>query len=231
MKDNKFLLPAVILGVSIVIFGIILGCAASAFINKDRQVTVKGLSEREVPANIVSWSFTTSITGDALPALYAEVQATNAKVVKFLRDNGLSDEEITVLPPEVDDRISNRWSNERIPFNYKLTTPISVSSTNVALVQEIVMKQGDLIREGIAIGGDNSLRYDYTGFQELKQEMVEEALANAKVTAAQITGSFGSRPGKVITADQGQFSIYSKSDNPSMMKVRGVATITYSIAQ
>ena len=88
---------------------------------------------------------------------------------------------------------------------------------------------GELLSKGIALGGYNYINYDYTGFQDLKQEMIEEAIANAKTTATQFVANYGSKLGKLITADQGQFSIYSTDENPSVMKVRGVATITYAI--
>ena len=127
MKDNK-IIAAVIVGLSLILFGFILRSGIIRFIDKDRQVTVKGLSEREVPANKITWNLSTYVTGDALPALYNEIQKTNQVVVDFLKSNGLSESEISILPPDVDDRISNRWSNEYIPFNYKLTTPITITS-------------------------------------------------------------------------------------------------------
>ena len=228
MKDNK-IIAAVIVGLSLILFGFILRSGIIRFIDKDRQVTVKGLSEREVPANKITWNLSTYVTGDALPALYNEIQKTNQVVVDFLKSNGLSESEISILPPDVDDRISNRWSNEYIPFNYKLTTPITITSSNVDLVKGIVMKQGELLSKGIALGGYNYINYDYTGFQDLKQEMIEEAIANAKTTATQFVANYGSKLGKLITADQGQFSISSTEENPAVMKVRGVATITYAI--
>ena len=228
MKDNK-IIAAVIVGLSLILFGFILRSGIIRFIDKDRQVTVKGLSEREVPANKITWNLSTYVTGDALPALYNEIQKTNQVVVDFLKSNGLSESEISILPPDVDDRISNRWSNEYIPFNYKLTTPITITSSNVDLVKAIVMKQGELLSKGIALGGNNYINYDYTGFQDLKQEMIEEAIANAKTTATQFVANYGSKLGKLITADQGQFSISSTEENPAVMKVRGVATITYAI--
>ena len=138
MKDNK-IIAAVIVGLSLILFGFILRSGIIRFIDKDRQVTVKGLSEREVPANKITWKLSTYVTGDALPTLYNDIQKTNQVVVDFLKSNGLSESEISILPPEVDDRISNRWSNEYIPFNYKLTTPITITSSNVDLVKDIVM--------------------------------------------------------------------------------------------
>lgn len=228
MKDNK-IIAAAVLGVCLIVFGFILKAGIDNYINKDRQVTVKGLSEREVPANKVTWSFATYVTGNDLKGLYREINETNSVVKKFLKDNGLSDEEITILPPEVTDLLSESYGYSYRNFDYKLSTVITVTSTNVELVQGIVMKQGDLIAKGIALGGYNSINYDYTGFQELKQGMIEEAVKNARATADQFVANYGSKLGKIITADQGTFSIYSKDDNPSMMKVRGVATITYAI--
>ncbi len=230
MKDTK-IIAAGILGLCLIVFGFVLKAGIDDFINKDRKVTVKGLCEREVDANLVTWSFSTYVTGNALPGLYQDIQNTNALVVAFLKANSVTDDEISILPPDVEDRIANRWSNEYIPFNYKLTTQISVTSTDVAKVQALVMKQGDLIAKGIALGGYNSIEYQYTGFQSIKQEMIEEAIANAKQTATQFVSNYGSRLGKVITADQGQFSIESKDDNPAVKKIRGVATITYAIAR
>ena len=206
MKDNK-IIAAVIVGLSLILFGFILRSGIIRFIDKDRQVTVKGLSEREVPANKITWKLSTYVTGDALPALYNEIQKTNETVVAFLKSNGLSESEISILPP----------------------TPITITSSNVDLVKGIVMKQGELLSKGIALGGYNYINYDYTGFQDLKQEMIEEAIANAKTTATQFVANYGSKLGKLITADQGQFSISSTEENPAVMKVRGVATITYAI--
>lgn len=229
MKDTK-IIAAGILGLCLIVFGFVLKAGIDDFINKDRKVTVKGLCEREVDANLVTWTLSTYVTGNTLPTLYQDIQNTNNLVVAFFKSNGITDEEISILPPDVEDRAANRWSNEYIPFNYKLTTQISVTSTDVAKVQALVMKQGDLLAKGIALGGYNSLNYQYTGFQTIKQEMIEEAIANAKQTATQFVSNYGSRLGKVITADQGQFSIESKDDNPAVKKIRGVATITYAIS-
>ena len=107
MKDTK-IIAASILGLCLIVFGFVLKAGIDDFINKDRKVTVKGLCEREVDANLVTWSFSTYVTGNSLPSLYNEIQNTNNKVVAFLKANGLQDDEISILPPEVEDRVANR---------------------------------------------------------------------------------------------------------------------------
>ena len=227
-KCDKKLWAAAILGVSLIAFGFILKSAVGNYINKDRQVTVKGLSEREEPANRITWSFSVSVTGDDLPSLNRRMSATRDQVVRFLKQNDLPSEAIHYSTPDVDDRLNNRWSNEVLPYNYKITTSFNVNSSEIAKVQELITKQGDLISQGIPLNY-SYVNYDYTGFQDLKQEMIKEAVANARKTADQFVADYGSKLGKIITADQGTFSINSKEDDPSMMKIRGVATITYAL--
>lgn len=227
-KCDKKLWAAVILGASLIAFGFIMKSAVNNFINKDRKVTVKGLSEREEPANLITWSFSTSVTGDDLPSLNRKMDRTREAVIAFLAQNGLPAEAIRFYPPDVDDRLNNRWSNDALPYNYKITTSFNVSSSEIDKVRELITKQGDLISQGISLNY-SYVNYDYTGFQDLKQEMIEEAVANARTTADQFVKNYGSSLGKIITADQGTFSISSKDDDPSMMKIRGVATITYAL--
>lgn len=228
MKCNKVLWASIILGASLIVFGFIIKSAVGNYIDKDRKVTVKGLSEREEPANLITWSFSTSVTGDDLPSLNRKMSQTRDRVVTFLLQNGLPNDAVRFYPPDVDDRLNNRWSNDALPYNYKITTSFNVTSSEIEKVKELITKQGDLISQGISLNY-SYVNYDYTGFQDLKQEMIEEAVANARKTADQFVANYGSTLGKIITADQGQFSISSKDDDPSMMKIRGVATITYAL--
>lgn len=228
MNNWKTIIAAVILGASLIGFGFIFKSAVSKYIDKDRKVTVKGLSEREEPANLITWSFSTSVTGDDLPSLNRKMNQNRDRVITFLSQNGLPSDAIRFYPPDVDDRLNNRWSNDALPYNYKITTSFNVTSSEIDKVKELITKQGELISQGISFNY-SSIDYDYTGFQNLKQEMIEEAVANARATANQFVANYGSKLGKIITADQGQFSIYSKDDDPSMMKIRGVATITYAL--
>ncbi|MDE5947571.1 MAG: hypothetical protein K2G86_02090, partial [Prevotella sp.] len=55
-----------IIAISIVILGFCLKAGIDNFVNKDRKVTVKGLSEKEVEADKVTWSLQTKELGDDL---------------------------------------------------------------------------------------------------------------------------------------------------------------------
>jgi hypothetical protein len=103
----------------------------------------------------------------------------------------------------------------------------------VKLVRSIIARQGELLRDGIAItvgGYDNPVTYEYVSFASMKPKMMEEAIANAEKTAQQFAKNSHSSLNKIVDADQGQFSIEDRDTNtPYIKKVRVVTTITYSL--
>ncbi|MCR5519887.1 MAG: SIMPL domain-containing protein [Bacteroidales bacterium] len=232
MKQSR-ILEACIVAAAIVVFGLLLKAAVDNFTNKDRRVTVKGLSEIEVPADQVTWSITTAETGNDLQQVYANSSAVIKKIRKFLTSNGIKNEEISVGTPVVTDNETDRWNADRIPFRFKIKTVLSVNSGNVDKVRELISRQGELLQQGIAIINDgymNPVSYSFVSFQEMKPKMMEEAIANAQKTANQFASTSGSKLGKIIAADQGQFSINSKDENnPEIKKLRVVTTITYQL--
>ena len=64
----------------------------------------------------------------------------------------------------------------------------------------------------------------------MKLKMMSEAIENAQKTAQQFAENSHSKLNKIISADQGQFSIENRDDNtPYIKKVRVVTTITYAL--
>ena len=90
MKENR-LFAAALIAVGIFWLGGFRKAGSDDFANKDRQVTVKGLAEREVPADKVTWSIGTKVTGNDLPMLYESINQQTAIIKKFLQQNGLDD--------------------------------------------------------------------------------------------------------------------------------------------
>ena len=54
-KKKGWIIEAVIIALGLVVLGSNIQSGINNFVNKDRKVTVKGLSEMEVPANKVTW--------------------------------------------------------------------------------------------------------------------------------------------------------------------------------
>ena len=81
---------------------------------------------------------------------------------------------------------AERYNNNSVPFRYNVTSVITVTSTKVDLVRKMISEQSELLKQGIAItGGDYryNVQYDYTGLNDIKPQMIEEATKNARAAA------------------------------------------------
>ena len=233
MKIDMKLLQAAILAVSIAFLGLCNKWGIDDFANKDRNVTVKGLAEKEVEADKVTWPIPTKELGNDLPELYQRINTTTAKVKAFLKQHGIKDDEINVNAPVVIDLNADQYSNNNRGFRYNITSTITVTSQNVKLVRSIMAKQGELLKQGVAVldgGYENRITYEYVGFKKMKPQMMQEAIKNAEATAQEFATNSNSKLNKITRADQGQFSIDDRDANtPYIKKVRVVTTITYSL--
>lgn len=231
---KNYYVEATILAVAIVVFGTFVKNSLDRFTDKERVVTVKGLSEREVPADKVIWPLIYKELGNDPADIYQRIEKKNATVTDFLKKHGLSNNEISVNPPQVKDRFADSWSQENILNRYVASSVIIVSSTQVDLVRNIMQKQAELMKIGIALisedYGNNMVKYEFTGLNEIKPEMVEESTKNARATAEKFAKNSDSELGKIRRATQGQFSITNRDNNtPHIKNVRVVSTIEYYI--
>lgn len=232
MKKTN-IISATILALGIIIMGFALKAGIDNFTNKDRKVTVKGLAEKEVNADKVTWPIQTKEVGNDLGALYNKINTTNSVIKQFLTSNGIKANEISINAPTVIDLTAERYLSQPVSQRYNITSTIIVTSTNVKLVRQIMTKQVELLKQGIAIidgGYENPIRYEFIAFQKMKPQMMTEAIENAEKTAQQFAENSHSTLNKIISADQGQFSIENRDENtPYIKKVRVVTTVTYSL--
>ena len=200
---------------------------------KTARLPVKGLAEKEVAADKVTWPILTKELGDNLPELYTRINATTAKVKSFLTQNGIKESEISVNAPVVIDLNADQYSMAKRNYRYNITSTVTVTSRNVKLVRSIIARQGELLKQGVAVvdgGYGSGVSYEYVSFQQMKPKMMQEAIKNAEQTAAQFAENSNSKLDKIMTADQGQFSIEDRDSNtPYIKKVRVVTTVTYSL--
>lgn len=234
MKVNERITTALILAMGIVGMGVALRSGLIQFKDMDRSVTVKGLSEREVKADKVTWSLTYKELGNDPTEMYDRLEQKNGKVIAFLKTSGIESENISVNPPQIVDRQADNYGNEIMNYRYKATSVITVTSNEVEKVRSLLSKQSELMKQGIALVtneyDNNSVVYEFTGLNKIKPEMIEEATRNARATAQKFADDSGSRLGEIHSAQQGQFSIENRdAHTPYIKKLRVVNTIEYSL--
>ncbi|WP_337950303.1 SIMPL domain-containing protein [Prevotella sp.] len=224
---------ALILALGIIVLGYSVNSGLKSLAGKDRKVVVKGLAEKEVEADKVTWPIVSKEIGNDLPELYQTINNTTGTIRKFLLQNGLKADEISVNAPVVIDLNAERYGENRNPYRYNITSIITVTSSNVKLVRSIIARQGELLKKGVAIvdgGYENPVKYEFVAFRQMKPKMMQEAIENAEQTATQFAENSKSQIDKIMNADQGQFSIEDRDSNtPYIKKVRVVTTVTYSL--
>lgn len=204
------------------------------FKDMDRRVTVKGLSEREVKADKVTWPLVYKELGNDPAAMYQLLVYKNRQVVAFLKSAGIKDEDISVNPPVITDRQADNYGNEIMNYRYKAKSVITVTSSDVDKVRSLMRRQSELMKQGIALVSEEysntTVSYEFTGLNKIKPEMIEEATKNARATAQKFADDSESSLGGILSAQQGQFSIEDRDSNtPYIKRLRVVNTIEYSL--
>lgn len=232
--DTRSVTASVILAVGIAggfaLLGSNISSGIESFVNRDRIVTVKGLSERQVKADRVIWPVGFRELGDDLQDVYGRIEKRKDQVVAFLKEAGLTDAEIEVASPQVTDAQAEMYTNQKSRYRYSMTQTVTVSSDKVDLVRDLLVRQSDLIKAGVTLVGDYSWRtsFQFTGLNTVKPAMIEEATKNARASAEKFAQDSGSSLGKIRRANQGQFSITDRDSNtPYIKSVRVVTTVEY----
>jgi len=215
--------------------GLLLGNAALRVKSLERTVVVKGLSEREVPADVAIWPLAFQEAGNDLSGLFVAIQGKNAKIVEFLGKHGIAAEAITITPPMVTDLYAQNYGDKsNIVYRYTANSTVTVYSSDVAAVRKAMNDVITLGKQGVALSGDgyqNQTQFVFSGLSMLKPEMIEEATKNARAVAEKFADDSQSSLGKIRSAQQGQFSIENRdSTTPHIKKVRVVSTVEYYLA-
>ena len=109
---------------------------------------------------------------------------------------------------------------------------ITVCTNKVDKILALSSKMQDLLKAGVLVSKENywdsNIQYIFEGLNDIKPEMIHEAMANARVAAEQFATDSNSKLGKLKTASQGTFSIEDRdSTTPQIKRVRVVNSLTY----
>lgn len=233
MKNGT--LAALILGLALAVGmvggGHMIGRGLFAARASDRYVTVKGLAEREVPANLAMWPIVFSTTGNDLVPMQASLDAGAKKIFAFLGAHGFSPADYSLSSPRATDREAQggRMRGEA-GDRYVAEQTVTLRSGKIAAVKEAMQRSGELIRGGVALvrSYEYNTTFLYTALDEIKPAMIAEATKDARRAAEQFARDSGSRVGAIRNAQQGYFEIQDRDPfSPEIKKVRVVTTVQY----
>jgi hypothetical protein len=202
----------------------------------ERSVTVRGVSERDVTANLATWTIRFSEEGQELGLVNDRVEQQSAAVRRFFTRAGFKSQELSDSGVSV--------SRERVHYNDRppemrvtVNRSIELRTNNVLKARSAHERLAELLREGVELEGSN-LNFSYTKLNELKPVMIAEATQRARESAEQFAKDSGAGVGTIKSASQGYFSVGPRdgsseeggdgSDSP-FQKVRVVTTVDYDI--
>lgn len=215
----------------LIVMGMFIMKGLRSIADRDQYVTVKGLAEREVLADKVVWPLPFKCVSNDMQELYNEIEKNNSIVVEFLKEGGITEDEIIISAPAVTDRLAQSYVPDNIKFRYQAEAVITVTSSQVEKVIDLMKKQVNLMKQGIIISNEYNynISFEYTSLNDIKPEMVEEATRNARAVAQKFAEDSGSDLGKIRQATQGQFSISSDDTTPQIKNIRVVTTVKYAL--
>ncbi|MES2146745.1 MAG: SIMPL domain-containing protein [Pseudomonadota bacterium] len=234
---------AVLLGaVAIFAFGLttsgyVLGDGLRRAKMAERSVTVRGVSERDVTANLATWSIEFSHKGTDLGPVQQSVDAQANSVRRFFQRSGFQPASI------VDSNISVSREHDpddaAAPDRLIVRRTIQLRTSDVMRTRQAFANQAELLRDGVEMSGSD-VSYVFTRLNQLKPEMIGEANKNARLSAEQFAHDSGASVGRIKSASQGYFSVGprdgeqcedcgSTGSNSPFQKVRVVTTIDYDL--
>ncbi len=247
VMDNKNIIASLVLGALLAIglavggYNISQGLIESK--TTGRFVSVKGLSEKIFQADFANWGMNLRAVGPDLQSTMDKLEGDRSKLVAFLVKHGFKEDEIENDRFRVEDAFTQLQygsiSAEQVkPTRYKISQVIVVRSADVEKVHNAYKEISDLLKEGVMVDSENQYysngpQYELTGFNNIKGEMLNEAIVNARKAAEAFAVDSKSKLGKIKYANQGVFTINSLESNPSSepgsinKKVRLVVTQEY----
>jgi hypothetical protein len=235
------LIAAFLLALGLALGGYFIGHGFAEGRRAERYVTVKGLAERAVTADLATWPLRFTATSDDLSAAEAKIAADLGALRAFLAEAGFAPEEIEVLRLEVTDLLAQPYRPEGSEDNrYILAETLVVRSGDVARVAEASRSIGRLIGQGVVLADTGGPRYAFTHLNAIKPALLAEATANARQAAAQFATDSGAHLQGIRRANQGVIQILGRDEieggsaggavpepNQIEKKIRVVATLDY----
>ena len=228
---SKMLLPSIAIVAGLALLGFFVSKGLTSIANQEQYVTVKGLAERDVLANKVVWPLPYKCVSNDMQTLYDNIEKNRDIVLSFLKEGGITDDEIVISAPAVTDRLAQSYIPDNIKFRYQAEAVITVISPQVEKVIELMGKQIELMKDGVIISDEYSYQtqFEYTALNDIKPAMVEEATRNARAVAQKFAEDSDCKLGNITQATQGQFSITSDETTPQIKNIRVVTTVKYAL--
>lgn len=236
--NDRPVLRTILLAVAIALAGGLVGGGLANFRMAERYVSVKGVAERTVKADVGLWPLRWVSTANALDVAQRKVEADRRAVVAFLARHGLDSTQTELQRLEVVDTEANEYQQARAASRFIVRMTLMVRTSEPEKIRVASQDIGVLVAAGVVLssgdGYGSGPTYLFTRLNDLKPAMLAEANVNARTAAQQFAKESHSRVGGIRRASQGVFEILPRDQAPGIMEgsqlqksLRVVSTVDY----
>ncbi len=228
--NRTMLIAAVVLAIGVVAGGFLLGDGLRRARMADRSVTVRGLAERDVTADLATWTINFTAQGSDLAPVQAEIERDTRAVGQFFLAAGFPADAVS----DAGVSVSQFYDSNRGENSVTVRRRVQLRTNDVMRARRAYSRQFELIRNGVAIEEGSDVNYSFTRLNEVKPPMIAAATQDARRGAEQFARDSGTGVGGIRSATQGYFSITARDGDESssgsgspFQKVRVVTTIDF----
>ncbi|AQZ95020.1 SIMPL domain-containing protein [Halopseudomonas phragmitis] len=226
------LLVALVMAAALAFMAISIKTGLLQFRDADRIVSVKGLAERTVEADLALWPINFIVAGNSLDRLQADIEAQQDLIRSFLLLKGFAETEVQLSMPKITDQHSNVYGQTLPPERYRAEVTVLVRTAEVEKVKTGMQGVGELVKSGVALSQSYEFqpRFLFTRLETIKPDMIADATRDARAAADQFARDANAQVGSIRRASQGYFSIEDVDPyTPEVKRVRVVTSIDYSL--
>jgi hypothetical protein len=226
------LCSALVIALGLAASGYFVGQGISERNTGRRIISVKGLSEREVPASVATWTIGYSANGNELGEINKKLADSTKAVIAFLKDAGFAEPDMAVQPPSLHDASMDPREKDvpPPPERYEASQSVLLRTAKVDLIKPALASASNLMVSGVLLSGKSEPNYIFNQVNEIKPGMIQEATKNARIAAEQFSRDSQTSLGKLRNASQGWFQVENRdAATPERKIVRVVVDVQYEI--
>ena len=206
------------ISIGLIAGGALLARAVENAKNSDRYVTVRGLAEKDVTADLAIWPIKVRAAGNSLNEVNRSADEARGKVLEFLAKNGIPADAVASQNVRVQDRQANDYNQNNNALRYIVEYTILIRSQDVEKVQKVSQMTDQLVAAGIVLSSQgnwdgNSPQFLFTQLNAVKPAMMADATKAAREAARQFAADSDSTVGNIRRASQGLFTIADRDQS------------------
>ncbi len=213
-KENKFIIPSLIISIFLVIVALIISSVWRNHTRSNQTITVTGSAKKEIISDLAILRGT--LSSQAYNAQEAYRQLINKKPVllEYLSKQGFSKDKVTfqTISGYPIYEISSTGVQTNNVKAYVYSQRMGLISDDVNKIREISLDISSLIEKGLNFSVDMP-EYHYSKIAELKIEIQSEAAKDAMTRAKKIAEATNSTLGTMRTARMGVLQITPRFSN------------------